>query len=115
MALEITLPEVPGDPAGMRVLAGALQGDARELEGIASGITSAVGSLTFDGPAADRFQDTAQASGRTLGDCAARLSDLARLLEAKAAEVEQRQRDRLARIEQLRAELAARGVPARVG
>ena len=114
MPFEITIPEVPGDPAGMRVLAGALKGDARTIEGIASGVGSAVGSLTFEGPAADRLQSTTQSSGDSLGDCADRLNDLARLLEVKADEVEQRQRDRLERIRQLREEYAAQGVPARV-
>ena len=114
MPVEITLPEVPGDPAGMRALAGALKGDARQIEGVASGIGGTVGSMTFQGPAADRLQDTTQSSGRTLGDCAEQLNDLARLLEVKADEVEQKQRDRLERIEQLREELSAQGVPARV-
>lgn len=114
MPIEITLPEIPGDPAGMRVLAGQLKGDAGRIEGVAAGIGSAVGSMTFQGPAADRFQSRTQSSGNSLGDCADRLNDLARLLEVKADEVEQLQRDRLERIRQLREEYASQGIPARV-
>jgi uncharacterized protein YukE len=114
MPFEISLPEIPGDPAGMRALAGALQGDAGAIEGVASGIGTAVGSMTFEGPAADRFRDSAQASGKTLGDCANRLRDTARLLETKAAEVEQKQRERQAKIDQMRRDFVEQGVLARV-
>jgi uncharacterized protein YukE len=114
MPVEISLPEIPGDPAGMRALAGALQSDARAIEGVASGTGSAVGSMTFEGPAADRFRDAAQTTAKGLGDCAGRLQDTAKLLEAKATEVEQKQRDRLAKLQQLREDLAAQGVPAMV-
>ena len=114
MPIEISLPEIPGDPAGMRALAGALRGDAQAVEGVGSGIVSTVGSMSFEGPAADRLLERAQSSRRSLGDCAVRLQDLASMLDTKAAEVEQAQRDRLARLEQMRAELLEQGIPARV-
>ena len=114
MPIEISLPEVPGDPAGMRALAGTLRSDAQAIDGVGSGIVSAVGSMSFEGPAADRLLEGAQGARRNLADGAARLQDLAGLLEGKAAEVEQAQRDRLARLEQMRAELSEQGIPARV-
>jgi uncharacterized protein YukE len=114
MPVEITLPEVPGDPAGMRQLAGDLRVSATRIEGIGTGIGSAVGSWSFQGPAADRLTDAAQSSQRTLTDCATRLGDLARLLDQKATEVEEKQRARLDRLAQMRADLAEQGIPARV-
>jgi uncharacterized protein YukE len=114
MPFEVSLPEIPGDPAGMRVLASALQSDARAIEGVASGIGSAVGSMTFEGPAANAFQQRTQSEGKQLGDLAGRLNETARLLQTSAAEVERLQAERLAKLEQMRRELASEGIPARV-
>jgi hypothetical protein len=114
MPVEISVPEVPGDPAGMRALAGALKGDARDLEGVASGLGTAVGTMTFDAPAADRFRTEAQDAGKSLGDCAGRLNDLAGYLETKATEVEEAQQARLRQINNIRREMAQEGVPVRI-
>jgi hypothetical protein len=114
MPVEITVPEVQGDPAGMRMLATSLRSDARSVEGIVSGTASAARSMTFEGPAADRLQTKTQSSSTSLGDCVEQLNDLARLLETWAEEVERRQEARLERIRQLREEFAEQGVPARI-
>jgi len=114
MPAVIEIPEVPGDPAGMRALASALKGDARDIESVASGLGNAVESMTFKGPAGDRFRTEAQSSSSSLGDCATRLTDLAGFLETKATEVEAAQKARLDRINALRREMAHEGVPVRI-
>jgi uncharacterized protein YukE len=114
MPIEISLPEIPGDPQGMRNLAADLQRDARAIEDVAARIGSAVGSMTFEGPAATVFKDKTQAAGKRLGDFAHQLDELARRLNVSAAEVEQKQRDRLARLQQMREEFAEQGVPVMV-
>jgi len=114
MPVEISVPEVPGDPAGMRALAGALKGDARDLEGVASGLSSAVGSMTFDAPAAERFRTEAQGATKSLGDSANRLTELAQYLETKAHEVEEAQKARLREINNIRHEMAQDHIPVRI-
>jgi uncharacterized protein YukE len=112
MAVPISLPEVPGDPAGMRALAGALKGDARDLEGVASGLSTAVGSMTFDGPAADRFREGAQDTKTSLAQASSSLGDLATLLETKADEVEAAQKARLQALHNMQREMAQDGIHA---
>jgi len=112
MPVAISLPEVPGDPAGMRALAGALKGDARDLEGVASGLGSAVDSMTFEGPAAQRFRDGAQDSRSSLARASSGLTDLATLLETKADEVEAAQKARLQALHNMQQEMAHDGIPA---
>jgi hypothetical protein len=114
MPVEISLPEVPGDPAGMRALAGALKGDASALEGVASGLGTAVGAMTFEGPAADRFRTEQQDSRTTISDSVERLNSLAGLLETKADEVEAAQKARLQQLHNMQRELAQDGIPARI-
>ena len=114
MPVEISLPEVPGDPAGMRALAGALKGEAGALEGVASGLGTAVGAMTFEGPAADRFRTEQTDSKKTISDCAERITSLASLLETKADEVEAAQKARLQQLHNMQRELAQDGIPARI-
>jgi uncharacterized protein YukE len=114
MPVPISLPEIPGDPAGMRALAGALKGDARDLEGVASGLGTAVSSMTFEGPAAQRFRDGAQDSKSSLTQASSGLNDLATLLETKADEVEAAQKARLQTLHNMQREMAQDGVPAMI-
>jgi len=114
MPVEISLPPIPGDPAGMRALAGALRGDVRDLEGVASGLGTAVGTMTFEGPAADRFRDETQSSTRTATGVASQLTDLANAIERKANEVEQAQHERLRKMQEIREDMAESHVPVRI-
>lgn len=103
----VWLPPVPGDPAGMRALAGSLRRSAEQISQVDADIGSAVSSMTFEGPAGNRFRAAATASGRAVTAAADSLQSLADLLERSAAEVEQAQADRLRRIEEMRRELEA--------
>lgn len=78
-----------GDPAGMRALAARLQGAAAELDGRTDRAVEAVRSLSFEGPKAARFRDhvaTNQAKVRSLSN---EMNELASILLAGAARVDQ--------------------------
>jgi uncharacterized protein YukE len=98
------LPEVPGDPAGMRVLAGTMRGHAGAVGGLASGVESDVSGMTFEGPAAEDFRSRMNVVTQMYRDAQTELHDLARQLEASAAEVEAQQAARALRLAQLGAE-----------
>jgi hypothetical protein len=102
----IDIPQVVGDPAGMRALAGLLRGLASRLAGVESGLQGSLRSMTFDGPAGDDFRARLGTVGDRLGSFADELHSLASTLETSATEVEAqiRERDRL--LEQLRREQA---------
>jgi hypothetical protein len=108
----IPLPDpVPGDPAGMRALAGALRGDAATMAIVASQVDSRMKETQFVGPAADRLRGT-------IGDYETRcvrlgqqLVDVAALLERAATDVEAAQRARQREIEHILATRTATGVP----
>ena len=114
MPFEISLPEVVGDPAGMRQLASELKQDARKLTDVAGRLTSSAGAMTFDGPAGDRFRRLADSSTGDLTGHAEQLTALAGKLMKAAEEVERLQQARLRKIAELRREYAAAGIPARV-
>jgi ABC-type transporter Mla subunit MlaD len=107
------LPEVPGDPAGMRALAAALRGDARSVSTLTDGVGSAIGGATFEGPAATAIRDRLASYGRALDDVAQGLEALAGRLDTAAAEVERQQAERERRLAEMWREwLAAQGAPA---
>jgi hypothetical protein len=95
------LPEIPGDPAGMRALAAAIRGDARSVSTLTDGVGSAIGSATFEGPAASAIRERLASYGRALGDVANGLEALAGRLDTAAAEVERQQAERERRLEQM--------------
>lgn len=101
----VWLPEVVGDPAGMRSLAATLRSIGSQIAQVESGIDSAVAGMTFEGPAGNRFRGRARGMGRVAHSAAAKLEDVAATLERSATQVEQEQADRLRKLEQMREEL----------
>ena len=99
-----TLPEIAGDPAGMRALAQTLRSEAAWIGTCAADLQARVDAVEFVGPAADRFDARMQACTRRCIRVAERLLDVAALLERSAAEVEAAQRERERRLEELRRE-----------
>ena len=95
------LPEVPGDPAGMRVLASTLRGHAGTVGGLASGVVSDVTGMTFECPAAEDIRSRMRTVGELYRGAQTELHDLARQLETSAADVEQQQRAREQRLDQM--------------
>jgi uncharacterized protein YukE len=95
------LPEVPGDPAGMRALASTLRGHAGALGGLASGVDGDVSGMTFEGPAAEMFGSRMTVVVDAYRDAQAQLHDLAGKLETSATDVEAQQHARAVRLEQM--------------
>ena len=95
------LPEIPGDPAGMRRLAATARGHAGALGGLAAGIESDVSAMTFEGPAAEEFRPRMRAVAKAYHDAQNDLHEAARQLESAAADVEQQQRERERRLAQM--------------
>jgi hypothetical protein len=95
------LPEVPGDPAGMRALASELRGHAGLVGGLASGVDSDVSGMTFEGPAAETFRTRLGNVADAYRDAQAQLHDLAGKLETAASEVEAQQHARAVKLEQM--------------
>jgi hypothetical protein len=98
----VELPPVPGDPAGMRVLAAALRSDGAGLAEAAAAVLGRVDSLEFYGPAADRIDARIGATCKRCGAVAEQLLVLAAVLERAATEVEAEQRARQHKLEELR-------------
>jgi type II secretory pathway predicted ATPase ExeA len=109
--VEISLPPVVGDPAGMRALAASLRSDAAAIAVVAADAASTVEGLEFYGPAAHRIDGAVTTRARGAGRQADRLLAVAGLLDRSASEVEAAQRERERKLEQLRRELAPRAVP----
>jgi uncharacterized protein YukE len=103
---DVSLPPIPGDPAGMRALAAALRADATRLAALAAGLLTRVQALEFYGPAADRFDQRMEESSRRVVGLAERLLALAALLESSATEVEAAQRARELKLAEMRREAA---------
>ena len=93
-------------------LAGELKADARSITDVGGAISSAVGSMTFDGPAADRIRSTTKGATGDMGDESERLTGVAKLLLDSAEEVEKLQKARLEKIAEMRRDYAAQGIPA---
>jgi uncharacterized protein YukE len=107
MPPDFTLPEIPGDPAGMRRLAGELKTDATNITSVAGRLSSESAAMTFDGPAGNRFRSRTQTETSDLTDYAERLTTVAAKLTTAAAEVERLQAERLRKMEEMRREWAA--------
>ena len=104
--VEIDLPLVVGDPAGMRALAAALRNDAAGVGVVAATAASTVDGLEFYGPAATRLDGRVRSAGRAAGLVAEELISAANVLERAATRVEAEQRARARKLEELRRELA---------
>jgi hypothetical protein len=109
--VDISLPPVVGDPAGMRALAAALRSDAAMVAVVAADAAAAVDGLEFYGPAADRIDSGVRSSSRQVGGLADQLMSTAALLERAASDVEAQQRAREQELERLRRELAPKAAP----
>ncbi len=107
MPVDISLPPVVGDPAGMRALAAALRSDAGMVAVIAADAAAVMDGLEFFGPAADRIGSGVRSVSRQGGGLAERLLSTAALLERAASDVEAQQRARDQELERLRRELPA--------
>ena len=110
----VWLPEVVGDPAGMRALAAGLRGDATAVGELASELDGEVKRMVFEGPAADEFHARMQAS---IGQCTSAATELlstANLLDTSATQVGAAQQERLRRMDEMRqAALAQKRAAAR--
>ena len=93
---------VPGDPAGMRALAGLLRGQAAVVAGAARGVEQAVKGIVFEGPAADRFRRELALWQFGPAAVTGELERLAALLERGAASVEAAQEEAARRAERER-------------
>jgi uncharacterized protein YukE len=102
----ITLPEIPGDPAGMRALAATLRGIASDISNLESDLTGQARGMVFEGPAGDAFRDRMSGVGERARSAAEELQSLSDLLERSATEVEAAQRAREQRLEQMREDAA---------
>jgi uncharacterized protein YukE len=92
------LPEVPGDPAGMRALASSLRGYASSAAQLASSVAGDVDAMTFEGPAAGPFREGIRAATTAYERAGEELLDAASTLERSATEVERLQREREQRL-----------------
>ena len=108
MPVDISLPPVIGDPAGMRALAATLRTDAESVAVVSADAAATVDGLEFYGPAADRLGNRVRATTRSAGRIAEHLLATAALLERSAGDVEAQQRERERQLERLRAELVPR-------
>lgn len=106
MPVDVWLPEIPGDPAGMRALAAGLRADATALAVLSSEVGTRVHAAEFYGPAADRVEARIDASGKRCVSLAERLLEVARVLDVSAAQVEAAQQERERKLAELRRELA---------
>ena len=104
MPVEISLPEVPGDPAGMRALAAGLRSDAQAVGEIGSALRTRFDSIDFYGPAADRIEGDTGKIGKVCTEVANGLLDTASLLETWAGRVEARQAAAVREASRLRAQ-----------
>jgi hypothetical protein len=110
MPVEISLPPVVGDPAGMRALAAALRADAASIAVVAAQTAATIDGLEFYGPAADRIEAGVTSRARGAGRLADRLLSLAAVLDRSASDVEAAQRERERKLEEMRRELVAQAV-----
>ncbi|HEV8460389.1 MAG TPA: hypothetical protein VGQ38_06745 [Gaiellaceae bacterium] len=106
MPVDVSLPPVPGDPAGMRTLAAALRSDAAALATVATETARTLDGLEFFGPAATRVDGRVALDTRAAERVAVELFDAAVVLERSATDVEAAQAARERELERLRRELA---------
>jgi hypothetical protein len=104
MPVAIDIPDVPGDPAGMRALAAGLRSDAQAIGDVGSSLKSRFDSIDFYGPAADRIEGQTSNVGKVCTDVASGLIEAASLLETWAGRVEARQAAAVRKASELRAQ-----------
>ncbi|HEY3181625.1 MAG TPA: hypothetical protein VGJ77_02225 [Gaiellaceae bacterium] len=97
----VWLPEVVGDPAGMRALASTLRGHAATVAWIESNCTGTVTSMTFEGPAATRFRARAEDCAKSLTSAGDELLQLAGTLDRAASDVEAAQAERARKLAEM--------------
>jgi uncharacterized protein YukE len=97
----VWLPPVIGDPAGMRALAGRLRDTGAQIAAVQDGCRSAVGAMTFEGPAGEAFRSRVSSTESGLRGAADELESLAGSLERAAADVEAQQAEREAKLRQM--------------
>lgn len=103
------IPEVVGDPAGMRALAARLRADAERTHTLAAGAEGQVLGARMQGPGPKTLFKQIR-SWRTGADkVSRRLVDLAAYLDHEAADVQRRQDERRRTIARLTQEAQARG------
>ena len=111
MPIDIDLPAVPGDPAGMRALAATLRSSAEGIAVVAAQTAGTIDGLEFFGPAATRIDDEVRGMSGRAGGLADELISTAALLERAASEVEAEQAARERELERLRESLVRGGAP----
>jgi hypothetical protein len=111
LPVDISLPPVVGDPAGMRALAAALRTDAAMVAAVAADAFASVDGLEFYGPASDRIEAGVRSSSRQSGALAEQLMSTAAFLDRAAADVEAQQLARERELDRLRRELAPNVAP----
>jgi uncharacterized protein YukE len=105
-------PPVPGDPAGMRGLAGEIRRAAGRIGLLDDQVSGAVRAMVFEGKAARELEQRTDALHSGLQGAATGLQDLAGRVERKADEVEAAQIARERAIQQLLAEQRAANLEA---
>ena len=88
------IPEVVGDPAGMRALATRLRADADRIGTLAGSVKTLVGGAKMEGPAAKRMRTGTVHWHGDARDVVEKLRDTASYLDQEAREVELRQEER---------------------
>jgi uncharacterized protein YukE len=114
MSSTVVIPPMPvGDADGMRELAAICRNVAGLVGPIGDDTTALPKQMTFEGPAADAFQDRMQSLGAQISTSAHQLQDYAGRLESAAAEVERLIAERNAALQRLAEEqrLATMKVP----
>jgi hypothetical protein len=87
----VQLPQVIGDPAGMRALATALRSTAAQIEGVDAAVYGKAGCLSFTGPAATRIASEVRGWHGSISGVVTSLQGAAALLERSASDVEAEQ------------------------
>ena len=105
----IDVPPVVGDPAAIKGFADDLRAVAGRLEGIGAELMALPKSMTFEGPAAERFAGGMKSLGGRVRFAAEELRAVAARVDATAAEVAERIRQRERLLEEMAR--AATGVP----
>jgi uncharacterized protein YukE len=111
MPYELTREDARIDPEKMREFARSLSADARDLTDVAAGMRTAVASMTFGGPAADRFQHGARSRIKDLRDLAERLADVARVVYDAAEAIDDQHRHDRREEEEMHAQFVSQDSP----
>lgn len=79
---------LPYDTGAMRALAQALKSQAGNLSSVGDEISSASGTMVFDGPAGERIRSVLSGAGRVATTIAHQLDDAAGKVSSSATEVD---------------------------